>query len=154
MKKPPVDLVKHGVGQTVAVGKSNTPRAGKGLFAMRDFQRNEFITFYDGTLVDRKTALELRRTGHDTHVRCIYFLGDCINGYNGKNIQYGHGGASIANDLFNANNCRLENSLDNKVWLRANRDIEKHEELGYSYGKQYWARSSSTPVVVSHGGRN
>jgi hypothetical protein len=54
----------------------------------------------------------------------------------------------MANDLFNTNNCRLENSLDTKVWLRANRGIKKHEELGYSYGRQYPLSGQVTHVEL------
>jgi hypothetical protein len=136
--KPPIDITHYTVGETVTVNQSSIPHAGKGLFALQEFRRNDYITFYDGIVVDRQEALDLREKNLDTHIRSIYFLGDCINGYTGADIKNGHGGASIANDLFKLNNCKLVNADDNRVWLQATRNISTQEELGYSYGTQYW----------------
>lgn len=111
---------------------------GQGLFATREFQKHEYITFYAGLRISRNEALRLRLAGLDSHVRSTSLLGDCVDGYTSNNIPDGAGAASIANhrprQLANA---RLENK-NGVSWLRANRHIKVGEEITCDYGRGYW----------------
>lgn len=56
------------IGNGVIVKTSNIPNAGLGLFATRDFEKNEPITFMDGKIIDRNQALKLRQEKKATHI--------------------------------------------------------------------------------------
>ena len=56
------------IGNGVIVKTSNIQNAGLGLFADRDFEKNEPITFYDGKIIDQGEALELKKEGRATHI--------------------------------------------------------------------------------------
>jgi len=64
------------IGNGVIVKSSDIPGGGYGLFADRDFEKNEPITFYDGKIIDHKEALQLRESGQATHIgKNSFFLG-------------------------------------------------------------------------------
>lgn len=127
------------LGNGLEIKISTVSGAGMGLFALTPFERNSYITYLHGERITRKEAIELRERGLDSHVRCIHYMGDCINGVTSKTIQHGDGCASICNDGRNSqvNNCYFD-TRNNVVWLRASRDIEIGEELLCSYGMNYW----------------
>lgn len=127
------------VGNGLRVKKSFIPDAGFGLFATRDFLKNEYITHYEGDLISRQEALARRSRGEDSHIKCLHLMGDCIDGIKGNSAVKGCGGASLVNDARSqkGNNTRFE-TRNGTIWLRATRDIAKGEELLASYGRTYW----------------
>ena len=128
------------LGKGVEKHPSGIPSAGYGLFAARDFERGEYITYYDGERITRKVALERRQCGRDSHIRSVAPMHECIDGFTGETILYGRGCASLVNDNTD-NNCALINSTwTPDVLLRATRDISQGEELFASYGKAYWTK--------------
>lgn len=132
----------------VVAQQSNIPGAGYGLFASRPFQKNEYISYYDGIEITRREALELRLKGQDSHVRSTSLLGLCVNGYTGQNIPDLAGAASLANHRTRADgaNTRLENK-NGICWLRANCNIQPGDELTCDYGRGYWQhRQGQTKV--------
>lgn len=127
------------VGDGLKVDTSLIKRAGFGLFATRDFRKNEYITHYEGEMISRQEALARRSRGEDSHIKCLHLMGDCIDGIKGKFAVKGCGGASLVNDARSqrGNNSRFE-TRNGTIWLRATRDIAKGEELYASYGRTYW----------------
>jgi len=134
------------VGNGVVVLPSTIPFAGVGLFATRNFKKNEIITGFSGEIIDRKEADKRRKLGLDTHIRDLDKPYVYIDGFKTIEESFGKGGAQFANDA-------LDNELNNAVfykrygtdsnpipsiWLKAKRDIKSGEEIFVSYGKDYW----------------
>ena len=132
---------QYTIGNGLRVGPSLIKLAGFGLFATREFIKNEYITHYEGEKISRQEALLRRLRGEDSHIKCLYLMGDCIDGIKGKAVVKGCGGASLANDARTQkeNNTRYE-TRNGTIWLRATRDIAKGEELLVSYGRAYWSQ--------------
>lgn len=123
----------------LSIKKSNIPNAGMGLFAAKNFIKNEYITYYDGEKISRETAILRKSQNKHSHIRSIFIMGECVDGYTGETINSKNGAASLVNDGRNSmkNNARLE-SRSSIIWLRANQDISKNEEILCSYGNTYW----------------
>lgn len=84
------------IGSGVEVLPSSILGAGNGLWATRGFRKGEWITEYDGVVIDRQLACRMREQGLDSHVRTLSSQWDCIAGL--KVPLRGCGGASFAND--------------------------------------------------------
>jgi len=136
----------------VEVRKSSIPNAGKGLWSQGSpFRSNDFITEYDGMVISRSSALQLKQTKKDTHCRGLgHHL--VIDGL--FKPKSGRGGASFANDPRDPEMCnaifvlkdteigvkRDGESTLTRVFLRAIKDIPPHSEIFVSYGKGFWER--------------
>ena len=138
--------------------------AGRGLYTTRAFAAGDWVTEYDGRLIDHDAAKRLRSAGMDTHVRTIRAQHSYIDG---RLVQatHGRGGGSFANDVkarqrqfYNCEfvvidqaipgcvqrestvnsrgNTRLE--VPERVMLRALRRIVAGEEIYVDYGAGYW----------------
>ena len=59
------------LGSGVQVRDSTVIDGGLGLFAMRSFDTNMILTEYDGKVISRSAALQLRDIGLDTHTISI-----------------------------------------------------------------------------------
>lgn len=115
------------------IKKSTIPDGGKGLFAARDYKKNEVIARYTGDLVSTDTdngyqgskyVLELTQTVAIDAARTNTAEGRMINDARGS----GH-----------RNNARFSANQANKTAvLRAERNIKKGEEFFCSYGSSYW----------------
>ena len=72
LPSPPKNNLRSGIVSTIENGvivhPSSIPNAGLGLFAYRDFEKNEPITLYDGKIIDRKEASKLKAGGKATHI--------------------------------------------------------------------------------------
>ena len=118
---------------------STLPNAGRGLFAVKDFQRWDWICPYVGEAVTDQ-CLTLRY-GPGTAPYAV----DADNGALDSACLRGIG--SLANGLFTVNgNSRAErfhnahiwyNPADRQVWLRAIRRIRAGDEVFVYYGNQY-----------------
>lgn len=82
-----------------------TAGAGNGLYTTRSYKRNQIITEYCGPLIDYQEARERRGRQQDSHIRCLSYGTQCIDGL--KQPEQGQGGASFAND---ARDTHLNNS--------------------------------------------
>jgi SET domain-containing protein len=120
--------------------------AGWGLFASsgQSFKKGDFITAYEGRLIDRKEADTLREKGLDSHVIAVESPWSYIDG-NKDRVKAG-GGASYANH--NAEkycNAKFVRRFDQRtastiVVLQATKYIWRGEEIFANYGKTYWAK--------------
>lgn len=131
------------IGNGVQILPSLMPNAGNGLFADRDFKKNELITEYDGPRIDKASADKLREKHMHTHIRVVNSQYEYIDGY--KDVLVGKGGGSFANDatIQKQNNSIYFSKFDElrgrgRVFLKATKDIKKGEEIYVSYGKDYW----------------
>ena len=136
------------IGHGVAVGPSALPGAGLGLFAGRDFEKGDYITYYDGRIIRAEDATE-RRLTHGAHHHIIT-VGFGSTGFKIDGITVpvvGKGGASFANDCeqFPTSARRTcENNARRGVDLAdiggrpvpalvATRDIRRGEEILWGY---------------------
>lgn len=126
------------------IKKSTIADGGKGLFAARDYKKNEIIARYTGDLVRTDTndnyqgsryVLELTQEVAIDAVRTNTAEGRMINDARGS----GH-----------RNNARFSvNQVNKTAVLRAERNIKKGEEFFCSYGSSYWpARAAAKAVPV------
>ena len=139
-----------------------SPIHRKGVFATRDINVGEFITFYPGDAVIRYNVYSFSdryRCKHRTKDKLIKNVKDTYT-YSFSNFEYSIWGnpklidnpayiGHMINDSpdFNPNNCNSEfydmkNNLG--VMIRAKKNIKKDEEILLSYGRGYWlARGKS-----------
>jgi SET domain-containing protein len=152
------------IGNDVFVYESKIPNAGRALFAADDFADGNWITEYDGELIDKKTADARLQQGKDTHIRSLEFGHSFVDGFYCTNTR-GRGGASFANDpwtlgknvasgMYNAKFEKFQSfdpkvgvktrtgdmELPNRVFLRAIKRIKKGDEIYVDYGKDFWDR--------------
>ena len=139
------------IGYGIQVKPSTIPNAGLGLFATKNFKKNELITEYDGRIIDNETAKEVQRTNL---LASFHFVGltlghSVIDGI--KIPILGRGGASFANDSMNhppynakffRTNILMSDLPDQRtgnleltrLFLKALRNIAKGEEIFVDYG--------------------
>lgn len=139
------------IGYGVRVKPSTIPDAGLGLFASKNFKKNEMITEFDGNIIDKETAKKVQRTRPSA---TFHFVGltlgfSVIDGV--KIAIPGRGGASFANDSmnnppYNATFFRTKKVMPDlpdqrtgdleltRLFLKALRDIAKGEEIFVDYG--------------------
>jgi hypothetical protein len=136
------------IGDGVEVQRSTLNGAGLGLFTVRPFERGALITQYDGRVIARAEALDLRAQGRDSHVRTLETGHTAIDGL--REPLLGRGGGSFANQAPPplTPNARYWTSaeLQPRVWLRATRRIEPGEEVWVAYGARY------TTLHLQHAG--
>jgi hypothetical protein len=124
------------------IKKSTIADGGKGLFAARDYKKNDVIARYTGDLVSTDTddnyqgsmyVLELTQEVAIDAARTNTAEGRMINDARGS----GH-----------RNNARFSVNQANKTAvLRAKRNIKKGEEFFCSYGSSYWPARRADGVV-------
>ena len=117
------------------IGRSTIPRAGKGLYAQRDFKKGETVARYTGDLVHNDerydknryfSAYLLELTGAISidAARTNTAVGRMVNDARGTNKK---------------NNCSLScHHATRTATLKASRNIKKGEELFTAYGAAYW----------------
>jgi len=120
--------------QNVYVKKSTIPRAGMGIFANKNFKKDEFITGYGGTPLSSPSSL--------------YILTDChgISWDAEKEYDSDYELGRYANDADHntpfTNNAYFDTCPFAGIppVLRASRKIHKGEEIFCGYGPQYWKK--------------
>lgn len=141
------------IGHGVIVKTSTIPNAGLGLFASKNFKKNELITEYDGKIIDKKTAKQKQRDNPSSTFHFVALsLGNSV--IDGIKIPIpNRGGASFANDSINnppynskffrttkvmpdLADQRSGNLELTRLFLKALRDIAKGEEIFVDYGSE------------------
>lgn len=130
---------------------ADVPATEFGLFATKPFRAKEFITEYDGDLLDWRQAQTLRAQGQDTHLRSLHSMHSAIDGREvAKRRPFGRGGGALANDCRDDKNNALmvkvesatgsapPTGIRDRIFLQAIRDIALGDEITVSYGKDYW----------------
>ena len=141
------------------VAPSSIPKAGLGLFAVRDYKKGEVVTFYEGEIIDHKEARRREDRGIDTHIRVHIALRFYIDGFHtdasdplvgkasfinhkrtGANVDFGFADSA-------SNKAKMESFLrggafaldpkQRKTFVFALRDIKAGEEFFVDYGRDY-----------------
>lgn len=119
---------------TAVVQPSSIPEWGKGLFAERDYKRNEFVTYYSGTVTDvpieGDRVLQInKRRWIDGSGSCAHPLapGDFINHKVPANTRF----------------CVSSHPLC-LVKIATTKNVKKGSEFFINYGREYW-QSPSVP---------
>ncbi len=134
------------IGNGLAVKHSSLPGSRNGVFVCNDVNIGEYITWYDGEVldvssVDRKKLLT--DYGYWSHLISVdqYTL---IQGIKKTPSETGIGLGSLINDgpiSGIPGNVEYVKLPDRKaVYIRSKRFIKKGEEVFISYGKSYWDR--------------
>lgn len=116
----------HNSKYNIKIHNSNIKLAGKGVITEELIPKNSFIDFYTGDIY--------------YNIKCgVYFVE--INEICGVNaILFPRCYMAMINDAYNSqfiNNCEIRIHNDNvEIWSLIN--IEKGEELFFSYGDEYW----------------
>lgn len=163
-----VDQIRDTLGRIrpgwLAIRTSHVPGAGDGLYADRNFQRHELITFYDGPVINFAAASllppELRTHARTLRVGVSLIIGNVdaatLTVITRREQKLGKGGGAFLNDAWGSpydNNCEyylVTAPVDDGIYtrfvaIRALRDIAAGEELFVSYGEPYWKRAYSGP---------
>jgi hypothetical protein len=111
---------------------STIPNAGKGLFAYKDFKKNEFVAPYDGELIDKAEVEKRYGRGKFVAPYTIHVSGDKY-----LDAALVRGVAAYANHKNKAqSNTRFSVHRSNKtVNIKSTKAIKKGQEIFVSYGK-------------------
>lgn len=124
--------------ENLTVKKSTIPKAGKGLFTLRDIKKGERFVEYLGEIItwnECDVRAEKDEGGYVFYInkkRCIdaFHIPEALARY-----------ANDANGLVKVpgirNNCVYE-IYKNRGWIKATKNIKAGSEIFVSYGAQYW----------------
>lgn len=124
--------------ENLIVKKSTIPKAGKGLFTLRDIKKGERFVEYLGEIItwnECDVRAEKDEGGYVFYInkkRCIdaFHIPEALARY-----------ANDANGLVKVpgirNNCVYE-IYKNRGWIKATKNIKAGSEIFVSYGAQYW----------------
>jgi hypothetical protein len=117
------------IGKGVSVKRSELPRAGKGLFATKEYERGDFITWYEGDRITEDDANDLDKLGLATH---ICRIGGVVMDARNVECVNGKGGASWANSNPAYTNSRFV-VYNFVIYLKATRKIRNGDEIYVFY---------------------
>jgi len=116
------------------IKKSGIPGAGKGLFAKRDFKKNEVLGEYYGEELSAKQLTE--RYGQSTAPYALLAGGKIIDSACKRSLM------SVANAKKNLEqaNAKFSNNINanGRVNVRAKKKIKAGKEVFVHYGSDYW----------------
>jgi hypothetical protein len=116
----------HNSKYNLKIHNSNIKLAGKGVFTEEPIPINSFIDFYTGDSY--------------YNVKCGMYFVEISDIYGINAIAFPRCYMAMINDAYNSqytNNCEIRIENDNiEIWSL--RNIEKGEELFFSYGNEYW----------------
>lgn len=120
---------------TAKIQPSTILKAGKGLFADRDYKKNEFITYYSGSVtnipIEGDRVLQIsKKSWIDASGPCVDALapGDFLNHKLPANARF-----SISSHPMNL------------VKIIATQNVKKGSEFFIDYGPEYW----NSPAVTT-----
>jgi len=128
-------MTSHPSSKTLVVKTSTLPNAGNGLFTKVDFKKGDIITEYKGR---RRTWAQVE---DDVHNGYIYHIDDdnVIDALKNINTfgRYANDAAGLARVSGLRNNAEYFEE-NNRVFIRATRNIATGREVLVSYGRLYW----------------
>lgn len=160
------------IGRGIKLSFSMIPNSGYGVFTDRDFEKDEVITFYDGSVAPFIPPKELQ-SKYRSHARKLtnnytlygnYLPGigliDSANAFERENYLPGTGGGAWMNAQlskkennsnwfsFETKSRRLDPFSDTNpfhivILIIATKPIRKNEEIFVSYGQDYWKRDGT-----------
>lgn len=112
------------LGEDVIIRES--PGRGRGLFALRNFKRGEYLLDYDGPRTTRPPA----DTEYALQVTDIFGIPSYIDGRDRI--------AGYINHAFKPNLLKRHNHAPPTLKFYAREDIQRGDELFWDYGPDYW----------------
>lgn len=143
----------------VEVRKSAIPNAGNGVFATEDIKKGERVCYYDGedieaskvNICETDMSYALTKVGEKEpwtrlgfeFPKTLYGVGQICNDGAYPIFRDEHDFKMVVEDLDiytkkSMDNLNVAQEDKNSFWFVALRDIQKGEELFYSYGPKYW----------------
>jgi len=119
---------------------SRLPRAGRGLFALKDFPKNANVTGYDGVELTKQEAKNL----DPSHTAALVKGHAVIFGkvHSKESVHVGVGSLVNSSDR---PNCKLTRTRDDsRLYLKACAPIEGGSEVLTNYGRDYKLKKAST----------
>jgi uncharacterized protein len=118
------------------ISDSLISNAGKGLFTVIPIYKDEIICYYKGEILTQRQVDIRVRKGTDKYFISMLdaSIFDCgkLNGF----AKY----ANDARDSNFKNNAAITIDEENRIYLRASRNIKAGEEIFCGYGKRYWSK--------------
>jgi hypothetical protein len=132
--------MKHETNSLI-VKQSTIPNAGCGLFAKRDFKRDELIGYFKGNIISMTKANKIDATGD---IRRFYFVdlenGKILDVYDSPSLaKYANDAEGITRIDGLANNAVIGLCNNGKMaYIKAQKLIPEGAEIFLEYGKEYW----------------
>ena len=120
------------------IKRSQLPRSGKGLFTKKSIKKGKRIIQYRGEIINWKEYME--RVERDEDGYLVYINKKCcIDAFPTKQYKarYANDASGLVRTMGLKNNCQYETVRD-KCFIVATREIKPGEEILVSYGKGYW----------------
>lgn len=134
--------------QVVKVKKSQLPKAGNGLFALKAFRRGDIVCEYEGEIV---TWAECERRSDEGHEGYVFFFSKnrCVDAYFTPWAfgRYANDARGIGRVEGLRNNAQYEIKTRNgekRVFIVATMSIQPGEEIFVHYGDDYWRYLTAT----------
>ena len=134
----------YSVGHGLTVSESTIAGAGNGLFVEKPFDKGEFITWYDGPVINVNSEERERLTKNYEDWSHLAGIDRHSVIQSPKQPKPGMGGGGFINDgnnIFTTPNVKFVPISDRQcIYIKSLRPIKKGEELFVSYGNDYWKR--------------
>lgn len=128
--------------KVVKIKKSQLPKAGNGLYALKEFRRGDIVCEYEGEVV---TWAECEKRSDDGHEGYVFFFSKnrCIDAYFTPWAfgRYANDARGIGRVAGLRNNAQYEIKMRNgekRVFIVATMTIPAGAEVFVHYGDDYW----------------
>lgn len=140
------------IGSGIELRVSRIPNSGRGVFASRDFQKDEIVTLYFGHLFGESERAGMQSLGKGTHCKPLQFKHSYLDGVKTAFVGM-HAGQLLNQGDKNTCNCEwimleAKSASNRHLAIRATRYIFPGEELYISYGRKFWDEQRMTPISV------
>jgi SET domain-containing protein len=133
---------------SVRIKRSQLPKAGKGLFAKREFKRGDIVCEYEGEIVPWSECERRSDEGHEGYVVFIT-KNRCVDAFftpwaPGRFANDARGIGRVSGLRNNAHYEIQTRKGEKRVFIVATRTIEPSQEIFVHYGDDYWRYLSNT----------
>jgi SET domain-containing protein len=128
------------------VKESRIPRAGKGLFAEKDYGKGEYVCDYNGTILWISDARKISKHAPELASYFLHLNNDIIIDARESTCL-----GRYINHAYPANVKTLKNDITQKVYIITSKPVKKGEEFYLNYGGKYsgyWKNTNSELVVI------
>lgn len=126
----------------VKIKKSQLPKAGNGLFVLKEFRRGDIVCEYEGEIVPWSVCEARAQEGHEGYV-FFFSKNRCVDAYFTPWAfgRYANDARGIGRVAGLTNNAQYEIKTRNgekRVYIVATRTIKAGQEVFVHYGDDYW----------------
>jgi len=135
------------------ISQSQIPDSGSGLFTAIDIYKDEIIALFKGEILTEIRAKQRANKGNDK-----YFInlleGSIMDSMNVMCFaKYANDTKGSANSNFK-NNAIITMDDNDRVCIKAIRNIKAKEEIFCGYGARYWKKHGSNNALIESGNQN